>query len=49
VPVYADPVDGLAVPVPLLQTWTAGLVEHPDVPFPGAHLAAMAIARLDDA
>ena len=26
-PVYADPVDGLAVPVDLLQTWTARLVE----------------------
>jgi LDH2 family malate/lactate/ureidoglycolate dehydrogenase len=28
VPVYADPVDGLAVPVTLLRTWTAGLVER---------------------
>jgi LDH2 family malate/lactate/ureidoglycolate dehydrogenase len=27
VPVYADPVDGLAVPVDLLRTWTARLVE----------------------
>jgi LDH2 family malate/lactate/ureidoglycolate dehydrogenase len=26
VPVYADPTDGLAVPVPLLRTWTAGLL-----------------------
>jgi hypothetical protein len=34
VPVYADPVDGLAVPVMLLQTWTARLVEHLDVSFP---------------
>ena len=25
-PVYADPTDGLAVPVPLLRTWTAGLL-----------------------
>src|SRR5258706_5419112 len=26
VPVYADPTDGLAVPVHLLRTWTAGLL-----------------------
>jgi L-2-hydroxycarboxylate dehydrogenase (NAD+) len=26
VPVYADPTDGLAVPVQLLRTWTAGLL-----------------------
>jgi L-2-hydroxycarboxylate dehydrogenase (NAD+) len=32
VPVYADPVDGLAVPVTLLQTWTAGLVERLGTP-----------------
>jgi L-2-hydroxycarboxylate dehydrogenase (NAD+) len=31
-PVYADPVDGLAVPVPLLQTWTARLVERLGTP-----------------
>jgi hypothetical protein len=34
VPVCADPVDGLAVPVTLLRTWTARFVEHLDVPFP---------------
>jgi L-2-hydroxycarboxylate dehydrogenase (NAD+) len=32
VPVYADPVDGLAVPVGLLQAWTAGLVERVGTP-----------------
>jgi L-2-hydroxycarboxylate dehydrogenase (NAD+) len=32
VPVYADPVDGLAVPVTLLQTWTARLVEQLGTP-----------------
>jgi len=32
VPVYADPVDGLAVPVALLQTWTARLIERLDTP-----------------
>jgi L-2-hydroxycarboxylate dehydrogenase (NAD+) len=31
-PVYADPVDGLAVPVGLLQAWTAGLVERVGTP-----------------
>lgn len=31
-PVYADPIDGLAVPVGLLQTWTAGLVERLGTP-----------------
>jgi hypothetical protein len=28
VPVYADPIDGLAVPADLLQAWTARLVEN---------------------
>jgi LDH2 family malate/lactate/ureidoglycolate dehydrogenase len=32
VPIYADPVDGLAVPVLLLQTWTARLVERVGTP-----------------
>jgi len=32
VPVYADPVDGLAVPVDLLQAWTARLVESVGTP-----------------
>ena len=31
-PVYADPIDGLAVPAGLLQAWTAGLVERLDTP-----------------
>ena len=31
-PVYADPVDGLAVPAGLLQAWTAGLVESLGTP-----------------
>ena len=31
-PIYADPVDGLAVPVALLQTWTARLVERVGTP-----------------
>ena len=31
-PVYADPLDGLAVPVPLLRTWTARLVEAVGTP-----------------
>ena len=31
-PVYADPVDGLAVPAALLQSWTARLVEHLGTP-----------------
>lgn len=31
-PVYADPLDGLAVPVPLLRTWTARLVESVGTP-----------------
>ncbi len=31
-PVYADPVDGLAVPVGLLQAWTARLVEELGTP-----------------
>ena len=31
-PIYADPVDGLAVPVGLLQTWTAGLIESLGTP-----------------
>ena len=31
-PVYADPVDGLAVPVDLLQTWTARLIESVGTP-----------------
>ena len=32
VPVYADPLDGLAVPVDLLQTWTARLVDRLGTP-----------------
>jgi L-2-hydroxycarboxylate dehydrogenase (NAD+) len=31
-PVYADPIDGLAVPADLLQAWTARLVESLDSP-----------------
>ena len=31
-PVYADPVDGLAVPAKLLQAWTARLVESLGTP-----------------
>ena len=31
-PTYADPVDGLAVPVDLLLTWTAGLIESVGTP-----------------
>ena len=31
-PVYADPTDGLVVPVPLLRTWTARLVESLGTP-----------------
>lgn len=31
-PVYADPVDGLAVPVPLLRAWTARLIESIGTP-----------------
>src|SRR6185503_13998734 len=31
-PVYADPIDGLAVPVDLLQAWTARLVESLGTP-----------------
>ena len=31
-PVYADPIDGLAVPAGLLQAWTAGLVERLGTP-----------------
>jgi len=31
-PVYADPVDGLAVPAVLLQAWTARLVESLGTP-----------------
>jgi len=31
-PVYADPTDGLAVPVTLLQTWTARIVERLGTP-----------------
>jgi LDH2 family malate/lactate/ureidoglycolate dehydrogenase len=32
VPVYADPIDGLAVPADLLQAWTARLVESAGTP-----------------
>jgi LDH2 family malate/lactate/ureidoglycolate dehydrogenase len=32
VPVYADPIDGLAVPAGLLRAWTAGLVERLGTP-----------------
>src|SRR6476660_1226654 len=32
VPIYADPVDGLAVPVNLLRTWTARLIERIGTP-----------------
>lgn len=31
-PIYADPVDGLAVPVGLLRVWTARLIESLDTP-----------------
>jgi LDH2 family malate/lactate/ureidoglycolate dehydrogenase len=32
VPVYANPIDGLAVPADLLQAWTARLVEILNTP-----------------
>jgi len=45
VPVYADPSDGLAVPVGLLQAWTARLVERLGTPSDiAADVAAVLVA-----
>jgi L-2-hydroxycarboxylate dehydrogenase (NAD+) len=49
VPVYADPADGLVVPVNLLLTWTAGLVESwgtpPDIAADVAEVLVASDAR----
>jgi L-2-hydroxycarboxylate dehydrogenase (NAD+) len=47
VPVYADPVDGLAVPVMLLQTWTARLVEQLGTPADVAADVAVVLVASD--
>ena len=48
-PVYADPTDGLVVPVKLLLTWTAGLVESwgapPDIAADVAEVLVASDAR----
>lgn len=48
-PVYADPTDGLVVPVHLLQTWTTGLVESwgtpPDIAADVAEVLVASDAR----
>jgi L-2-hydroxycarboxylate dehydrogenase (NAD+) len=45
VPVYADPIDGLAVPAGLLRAWTAGLVERLGTPSDiAADVAAVLVA-----